>query len=52
MIYSGRHRGGNGIIKEITAGTAARKSLTTIGDIQTLTDYVFIIGKDKPQVEL
>ena len=52
LIARGRHRGISGEIKEILPGTAARKSLTTIGDLQTPTQYVFIIGKDKPQVEL
>ena len=45
IVVSGRHRGIQGEIKEITPGTAARKSLTTIGDSQTLTEYVFAIGK-------
>ena len=45
IVVSGRHRGIQGEIKEITPGTAARKSLTTIGDSQTLTEYVFVIGK-------
>jgi small subunit ribosomal protein S4e len=52
VVVNGRHRGVNGKIKEITPGTAARKSLTTIGDSQTLTEYVFVIGKDKAQVDL
>ncbi|MFH0861643.1 MAG: S4 domain-containing protein [Candidatus Altiarchaeota archaeon] len=52
VVVSGRHRGKQGQIKEITPGTAARASLTTIDDTQTLTEYVFVIGKDKPQVEL
>ncbi len=52
VVVSGRHRGKQGQVKEITKGTAARKSLTTIEDTQTLSEYVFVIGKDKPQVEL
>ena len=52
VVVSGRHRAQSGAIKEIVAGDAARKSLTTIGERQTLTEYVFIIGKDKAQVEL
>jgi len=52
VVVSGRHRGESGAIKDVTPGTEARASLTTIGDKQTLTKYVFIIGKDKAQVEL
>ncbi|MBU0762582.1 MAG: RNA-binding S4 domain-containing protein [Candidatus Altiarchaeota archaeon] len=52
LIVSGRHRGQQGEIKEILSGTASRDSLTTVGDLQTLTDYVFVVGKDKPLVDL
>jgi ribosomal protein S4E len=52
VVVQGRHRGASGQIKEVVAGTSARESLTTIGDFQTLSKYVFIIGKDKAQVEL
>ncbi len=52
IIISGRHRGQVGEISEILPGTAARKSLTTVAGIQTLTAYVFIIGKDKPVIDV
>jgi len=52
IVVSGRHRGKTGEIKEIVKGSAARKSLTTVGDSQTLTDYVFVTGKGKPVVEV
>ncbi len=52
MIVSGRHRGEMGKIKEVLAGTANRDSLTTVDEIKTLTDYVFVVGKDKPAVDL
>jgi small subunit ribosomal protein S4e len=52
LIVSGRHRGEHGPIKEYLESTAGRRSLTKIGDIQTLTDYVFVVGKDKPVISL
>lgn len=52
IVVSGRHRGKSGEIKEIVKGSAANKSLTTVGDAQTLTDYVFVTGKAKPVVEV
>jgi small subunit ribosomal protein S4e len=51
VVVHGRHRGKKGTIKEVIPGSAARKSLTTIDAFQTLTDYVFVIGKDKPVIE-
>jgi small subunit ribosomal protein S4e len=50
MVVSGRHRGETGVVEEVFEATGARKSLTTIGGYQTLTDYVFIIGKEKPVI--
>jgi small subunit ribosomal protein S4e len=52
LIVSGRHRGEKGQVKTIIEGSAARKSLTEVGEYKTPTEYVFITGKDKPQVEL
>jgi small subunit ribosomal protein S4e len=52
LIVSGRHRGETGKIKEVLASTGARPSLTTVNEIQTLTEYVFVIGKEKPLIEL
>ncbi|MFH1054718.1 MAG: S4 domain-containing protein [Candidatus Altiarchaeota archaeon] len=52
LVVSGRHRCEKGVVKEVLPGTAARKSLTAIGDFKTLTEYVFVIGKDKPMVEV
>ena len=51
MIVSGRHRGEIGQINEILEATATRKSLTTINEIQTLTDYAFMVGTNKSLVE-
>jgi small subunit ribosomal protein S4e len=52
IIVSGRHRGQTGEIKEILAATATRDSLTTVGELQTLTKYVLVTGKEKPLVDL
>jgi len=52
IVVSGRHRGETGVVKEILKATASRKSLTTIGDYKTLTDYIFITGKDKPVISV
>ncbi len=52
MIVHGRHIGDKGEIGEIIEGTTTRKSLTRIGDIQTLTDYIFVIGKEKSLISL
>ncbi len=50
MIVRGRHSGETGKIDEIFPGSAIHKSLTTMGDLQTLTEYIFVIGKDKPLI--
>ena len=47
IIMSGRHRGEKGKITEIVSGTSTRKSLTTIDEMQTLTDYAFILEATK-----
>ncbi|OYT41303.1 MAG: 30S ribosomal protein S4e [Candidatus Altiarchaeales archaeon] len=51
MIVRGRHSGDTGKIDEIFPGSAIHKSLTTMGDLQTLTEYIFVIGRDKPMIE-
>jgi small subunit ribosomal protein S4e len=52
IVVNGRHTGHHGEIKEIIEGSAQRKSQTKVGDTQTLTEYIFVIGKDKPVIEL
>jgi small subunit ribosomal protein S4e len=52
IVVKGAHTGASGPIKEIIPGSMARKSQTIIGEIQTLTDYVFVTGKDKQVIEL
>ena len=49
-ITRGRHSGETGKIKEILKGTETHRSLTRIGDIQTLTDYVFVVGDKKSMI--
>ncbi|MCX6694930.1 MAG: 30S ribosomal protein S4e [Candidatus Altiarchaeota archaeon] len=51
VIVNGRHTGAAGTIDEITEGTKSRKSLTKVGDIKTLTEYVFAVGKHKELIE-
>ena len=48
----GRHNGKVGKIEEIVKGTAARKSLTVIDKLPTLTEYVFVIGKGEPMISI
>jgi len=52
LVVRGRHRGEQGKVKEVVAGDASRRSLTTVGDFQTLTDYVFTLGADKAVVNV
>jgi small subunit ribosomal protein S4e len=52
LIYKGRHKGMSGKIKDVILATATRKSVTTLDDMQTLTEYSFIIGSDKPVIKI
>ena len=52
LVVKGRHSGKSGIIKEISEASATKKSLTTIDGVQTLTEYVFVIGKEKPMITI
>jgi len=52
LIYKGRHKGMSGKIKDVILATATRKSVTTLEDMQTLTEYSFIIGSDKPVIKI
>ena len=52
LVYNGRHSGGSGEITEIHSGTASRKSSTKLGEVETLTDYVIVIGKGKPAISI
>jgi len=48
LIYKGRHKGMSGKIKDIIPATATRKSVTTLEDMQTLTEYSFIMEATDP----
>ena len=52
LVVHGRHSGGTGVISQITEAKEGRKSRVKLGEIETLTDYVFIIGKDKPLISI
>lgn len=52
LVVKGRHSGKAEKIKDISKGTATRKSITSLGDIQTLTDYLFVIGRDKSLIQI
>ncbi len=50
IITKGRHSGQMAEISEITDSTQMRASVTKVGEIQTLTDYVFVVGEKKPTI--
>lgn len=50
LVVHGRHSGEVGRIDEILPGTMKRDSLTRLGELQTLTRYLFVIGKDKASI--
>ena len=52
LISKGRHSGKSGVISEVSTGGASMKSKTKVGDFETLTDYVFVIGKDTPAISI
>ncbi len=52
LIVAGRHAGSTGTIKEVTPRTATRPSQAEIGDLETLTDYLFVIGEKEPAFTL
>jgi ribosomal protein S4E len=52
VVSHGLHSGYQGKIAKVLPAIASRKSLATIGDIQTLTEYVFAVGDGKPEVTL
>jgi len=52
VTVSGRHAGHFGEIKETIKGTENRKSTTKLGDVNTLTDYIFVVGDKKPLITI
>ena len=52
LVVHGRHSGEVGKIDEILPGTMKRESLTRVGELQTLTKYLFVIGRDKALISI
>lgn len=52
LVTHGIHAGYSSEISEITESTQMKKSITKIGEIQTLTDYIFVIGEKKPLISI
>ncbi len=52
MVVDGVHAGEIGRIDEVMPGSRKHKSLTKLGGLQTLTSYLFIVGKKKPMLDL
>ncbi|MFH1788643.1 MAG: 30S ribosomal protein S4e [Candidatus Altiarchaeota archaeon] len=52
IVDSGVNSGEAGKITEINPATRTRKALTKIGDLQTLSDYVFVVGEAEPVITL
>ncbi len=56
LIIHGKHEGETGKIKEVKIIMGLQKNKATITtakkDIDTLKDYIFVIGKDKPEVTI
>ena len=52
LVVGGRHVSAVHTIDEVSESTATRKSITRFGSLQTLTDYIFVIGKDKPMISM
>ena len=56
MITGGRHSGTVGQIKEITIIKSSKNNVVKISgidsEIETIEDYVFVIGEDKPIIKL
>ncbi|MFN3527659.1 MAG: 30S ribosomal protein S4e, partial [Candidatus Altarchaeaceae archaeon] len=52
MIVEGKNATYVGNIKEIKKGTQLTRSTTKVGDIETDTDYVFVIGNEKPLIQV
>lgn len=55
MVVGGLHSGEIGKIKEIREVKSSRHNTVTISgdtDFETIEDYVFVIGEDKPEIRL
>lgn len=52
IIVRGCHSGKVAKINDIIPGAISRRSLTTLGGLQTLTEYLFVVGKESPVISL
>lgn len=52
LIVRGVHSGEIDKIAEKLPGQAKKPSLTRIGQVQTLSEYVFVVGTDKPVISV
>jgi len=52
LVMDGRHAGNTGRIEEILLGSKERKSLTRVGELQTLTSYILVVGGEEPLIAL
>lgn len=52
LITHGRNKGKVGKITRINKGTKETRSTTKVGDIETSTDYVFVIGEETPLISV
>lgn len=52
IVDNGVHSGEVGKITEILPATRTTKAQTKIGDLQTLSSYVFVVGEGKPVIAL
>ncbi len=57
LVIAGRNLGKSGKIVELQPGTATRPSMVTIEDaagnkFDTMVDYTFVVGTDKPTIKL
>ncbi len=52
LITHGRNKGNGGKITIINKGTKDILSTTKVGDIETSTDYVFVVGEETPLISV
>ncbi|OQX22163.1 MAG: hypothetical protein BWK75_01500 [Candidatus Altiarchaeales archaeon A3] len=52
LIIKGRNKGKEGKIVNITEGTKNIPSSTKVGDIETSTEYVLVIGEETPLIQI
>ncbi len=52
IVYEGANIGHSGKLTNITKRFGVHASLVEVGDISTAYEYIFMIGKDKPSIDL